>query len=533
MQLKGHDCNDETYDEIRSLGIKYVRKGIYWNSVEKEKGAYDFGWCDGFFKDVSERGFAVLGCLFSGNALYEDPKPGGIRTEAGRKGFAGFAAALAERYKDRKVIWEIWNEPNVRTFWGRHGKAQHNSDEYAGEYTALVKEVVPAMRRADPDCVVVAGSVSNLWSASYRWIEYCFKRGIHESGISGWSLHPYSVPVDHYPEAYDKVRKILAKYGAGDLPLLNTERGFPTKEAEGWAGGDPSNASAQLQYHAWHFVRQYLIDRMCDVKLTIWYQWRGGGFGMVDGGKQRPACAACRVLVGQLNGYRYRERLPADSPLDFLLVFEDGSGARKLVAWTAPGPKESPDKARVHDVTVRVGAASGPLAACDIYGNQMKLAASGGEVTLTLSGAPQYVTLREGRKSASPPGRRSRRASAETMEEWDARLLARVREEVKAGRRPGFFMSSTRGRAQLTAVEGESQLRIKVGGGVEVSMPLTELSPADRKNLALAVVREGVSADQCLAGFYLLAAGEGARAEELLQEAAPADAQEVRAVFAE
>lgn len=133
----------------------------------------------------------VVGVLFSNNKLHKVDPQGGIQTEAGRQGFAAFGAALAKQYKNQPVIWEVWNEPNTRGFWRKDG--EHNSPEFAAEYTALVNTVAPAMIAADPDCFVVAGSISNYWDPSYRWTESCFKGGILNSGIKGWSVHPYGV----------------------------------------------------------------------------------------------------------------------------------------------------------------------------------------------------------------------------------------------------------------------------------------------------------------------------------------------------
>ena len=86
-----------------------------------------------------------------------------------------------------------------------------------------------------------------------------------------------------------------------------------------------------------------------------------------------------------------------DSPLDFVLLFEKAKGERKLVAWTAPPPKQSPDKAKAHAVKIPTNA-KGPLTACELYGKTKELAVAGGKVSVTLTGSPQYVTLPAGAK---------------------------------------------------------------------------------------------------------------------------------------
>src|SRR5690606_34757278 len=97
----------------------------------------------------------------------------------------------------------------------------------------------------DPGAFIMAGSVSNYWQPSYEWTEACFKKGILQSGIRGWSVHPYGVKSpEEFAIGHGKTRALLKQYGAPDMPMINTERGFAIKkpqgqlEQEGWSGGE-------------------------------------------------------------------------------------------------------------------------------------------------------------------------------------------------------------------------------------------------------------------------------------------------------
>lgn len=405
VQLKGGNTSQD-FDQIKDVGIKFVRRGFHWEGIEKTKGTYDFTAEDAVMKDIRDHGLRVVGCIAFGNKLYQPV----YNTDEGRQAYANFAAALAAHYKDDRVIWEIWNEPNTMTFWGKHGGKKGNSDEYATEYTNLVKAAVPVMRQADPDCIVVAGSVSCLWSESYKWTDFCFAKGILQSGIDGWSVHPYSVirPED-YPTDYDLVRDMMVKYGAPrDFPILNTERGFPITKAEGYAGGDPAMIQ---QYQAWNLVRQYLMDTYAGLKISNWYEWAGTdgdgrGFGIDNGGTLNQAGQAYKVVLTELNGYRLDKRIETKNPLDYVLAFNGPSGGVKYVAWTSPSPEASPltpahkganansgpDKAIPHSIDIPV-TASVSLDVIQIDGTKSTVPVNNGTITLALTGAPQYVTI--------------------------------------------------------------------------------------------------------------------------------------------
>ena len=355
IQLKADGWNIETLDKVSGLGFKIVRRGFYWDAVEREKGAYDFSGFDVQMAHASKLGLTVVGCLFGGNSLYEkNTHGGGVLTEDGRSGFAHFAAAAAERYAGQPVVWEIWNEPNVRTFWRKDGS--HNTPEYAKEYSGLVNAVVPEMVKAAPGCTVVAGSVSNYWQPSYEWTEYCFRNGVLNSGISGWSVHPYGVrtPEEH-AVGHEITRGLLVKYGAPDMPIVNTERGYSVSETqtgEGWSGG---RTDMTRQYQAWHFARQILMDRLCGVRFSVWYEWGGNEFGFFESdGSERPVANMMRKVCGELAEFRIEKRIETESDMDYIIIVGSDKGERKLVAWTSPPYGGAPDEFSPHSVSVRI-----------------------------------------------------------------------------------------------------------------------------------------------------------------------------------
>ena len=405
VQLKPDGWNLATIEKAHALGFRIIRRGFYWNAVEKEKGVYDFSAFDAQVARARELGMTVIACLFGGNSLYGESR-GGILTQAGREGFAAFAAAAARHYANDPIVFEIWNEPNVRTFWRKDGT--HNSEPYADEYSALVNTVVPKMREADPSCVVVAGSVSNYWQPSYEWTEFCFRKGVLKSGISGWSVHPYGVrtPEEH-AVGHSVTRQLLKKYGASDLPMGNTERGYAAKETatgEGWSGGEAAKAAA---HQAAHFVRQALIDQLCGVRFSVWYEWGGNeGFALFrPDGTEAPAVEALRTLVKELSGYRVQSRIQTDSAQDYLLILVNDAGARKLAAWTAPPPQGTPDEVWPHEIALTYAGGKKQAIALNELPVYLPLSGQDGEPVSAVTTTPKPQPVAHD-VTAIPPGGR-------------------------------------------------------------------------------------------------------------------------------
>ncbi len=312
VQLKDGNMTTDDVERVHQLGLRWVRRGFTWKAVETEKGVYDFTKYEQLVADCRDRGMSVIATLALGNPLYKDKngKEVHVKDEPAHSAYVAYAVAAVKKFKGQPVIFEIWNEPNVQ-FWGKYDKS--NGPVYAADYTRLVMDVTRAMKKANPDVIVLGGSVSNVWKDSYAWIDACFKNGIMDSGIDSWSLHPYGVrnPED-YLVAYGVVQKSMDDFGKGKkIPFINSERGFPIdKNAEGFAGGEDNK---QMEFQAWHLVRQYMIDQLCGLKITSWYEWSGKeGFSLVKGDNHYPAYTACKVMLQQLDGYKLDKRLGND-----------------------------------------------------------------------------------------------------------------------------------------------------------------------------------------------------------------------------
>ena len=157
---------------------------------------------------LKARGLRVLAIIDYANKLYEPEQK--VISEAGRRAYSAYAAALVRRYAGHDVIWEIWNEPNNSGFWPGNDP---------GEYMELVKAAVPAMREADPQAVILGPSA---YRVAPEYMEACFKAGLFDY-VDAVSFHPYR---RHRPEeVLDDVavlRELMRKYrGPGrELPPI-------------------------------------------------------------------------------------------------------------------------------------------------------------------------------------------------------------------------------------------------------------------------------------------------------------------------
>lgn len=361
-------------DLIAEAGFKFIRMDLTWEAIEKSKGVYEFekSGYDALTKGCSRRGIRILYILDYSNRLYESDRS--VRTEQGRKAFAAFAEAAARRYSGKGILWEIWNESNIKIFW----KPEPNVDDYC----KLVKATAPGIKKADRTGLVVAPATSTI---PFRWLEDCFKRGMLD-WIDVLSVHPYRPqPPETVIKDYAKLRDLIKRYApqGKKMPVISGEWGYSNIN---WDKKRLSNEK-QAQY----LVREFLINLYQEIPVSIWYDWKNDGtnsderehhFGTVMHDlKPKTAYLAAKILSSTLTGYSVDRLFKLGNDKDFALILKKGRNTT-IASWTI-GEK--------HQISLNIPSGKGML--IDMLGNKKEIAWRNDALKLTISQAPQYILI--------------------------------------------------------------------------------------------------------------------------------------------
>jgi len=359
-------------DLIADAGFKFIRMDLTWSAVERKKGVYEFdkSGYDALTKGCTKRGIRILYILDYSNRLYESDRS--VLTEQGRRAFAAFAKAAAARYAGKGILWEIWNEPNIKQFWRPQPSIEH--------YCKLVEATAPGLKEADSTGLVVAPATSTI---PFQWLNDCFNRGLLK-WIDALTVHPYR---PQHPETvikdYDKLRKLINSYApqGKKIHIISGEWGYSLIN---W---DKSRLSEQQQ--AQYLARMFLMNLYQNIPVSIWYDWKDDGsnpnerehhFGTATyDAKPKQAYLAAKTLSSTLNGYTVQKRLDLGKQSDFALMLQ--SGKKEAIAfWTT---------LQEHKVTLPIGPANATL--CSLFGNKIQLSCKNEELKLPISQSPQYL----------------------------------------------------------------------------------------------------------------------------------------------
>jgi hypothetical protein len=380
-----YQADQTELDTLSTAGFRIVRLDYIWTMVEStSQVVYDFRIFDSFVESMTQRGIRVLFCLdgdnppSNGNPLYDN----GLSpyTDNGRAAFARFAAASVSHFRGKGIIWELWNEPNG-DFWSPHP----NVDDYA----KLVEVVIPAMRKADPNVVIVGPSISNINSAqALDFISALGEKGILQQ-FDAISVHPYRGTIPETVEMdWLRLRRLVDSFSPNKkIPFISTEWGYTT--AGSFYGLSGLTEIERAQY----LIRSWLVNTGAGVNTSIWYVLddycidpsnADCNFGIQQKDylhTPKMAYVAAQTLIQTLRGYSFVRKISEQNQKDYLYLFHNGQSAI-LVAWTTDEPH-----------TISLPFTGNDLPTVSMIGQKSTLSQSQGGLSMELSGSPQYLLL--------------------------------------------------------------------------------------------------------------------------------------------
>jgi hypothetical protein len=213
----------------RRLGVTQVRLSLEWAGVEPKSGAWDFISMDRIV-DMAERDRLRILQVLGYNVLWNSPIPGNSKTmPLDLAAFETYAHRMAERYKGRIVWWEIWNEPNIDTFFT--GPYAAHPERRWQDYRLILERARRALKHVDPSNIIVLGGLAHTSESWARDLEACYSEGI-VALCDVVAIHPYVGlnPSDpgNFLRAVGQIQEVMKAHGDAGRPIWITEVGLPT-----------------------------------------------------------------------------------------------------------------------------------------------------------------------------------------------------------------------------------------------------------------------------------------------------------------
>ena len=297
----------QAWPVLDALGVKWARLQTGWAKTEKRPGEYELGWLDEVVDKLIEFGVTPWLSLSYGNRLYtpesNDTGVGypPIHTESERAGWQRFVGALAEHFKGRITHYEVWNEPDLSSFW---------KNPRAADYVDLVRLSAEVLRKVQPDAKLIGGAIAwGMTPWSIKFLEDCMKAGLGEL-VDIITYHGYkSIPERHSMQEYPAFRHVLSKYNP-KLEYWQGETGvqsYVPPKAVGVGALSKMKFSEAIQ--ARMLLRRFLLELHNGSKMCSYFHMADFGhyasfketfhYGLIrlEDGSPKPAYYAMQTLA--------------------------------------------------------------------------------------------------------------------------------------------------------------------------------------------------------------------------------------------
>ncbi len=238
------NARQRSLELMHAAGVTWIRQELPWEQIEPAaKGqtadpAYGGStWAK--YDDIVDRAAALgINVLFrldtSPRWALPPDAPDGLGPPVNSEDYFDFLGEVAARYRGKVAAYQIWNEPNLTSEWGR-------KPPDPSAYAALLEGAAARIRSADPDAkVVMAALAPTLTENSDAMNDLVYLQRLYDAGIRGsfdvLAVQAYGLrggPDDPRTGSDDVtssrptlVRREMVANGDAKVPVWATEMGW-------------------------------------------------------------------------------------------------------------------------------------------------------------------------------------------------------------------------------------------------------------------------------------------------------------------
>jgi Glycosyl hydrolases family 39 len=229
-----------------------------------------------------------------------------------------YVATVAAHCKGRVHAYEIWNEPNFKSFW--------TGD--VSQMVALTREASETIRRIDPQALIVSPSATT--AAGVQWLgQFLAAGGGRYVDVIGFHFYVAPQPPEAMVPLIHQVQATMRDNGLADKPLWDTEANWPQPKPF------PSE-----DLGAAYLARAYILNWAAGVKRLYWYAWDNHGWVAIettraDNQTLTPAGRAYGIIQAWLVGQRL-DSCDEDASQFWTCRLENG-GVPEWIVWNPGG----------------------------------------------------------------------------------------------------------------------------------------------------------------------------------------------------
>jgi hypothetical protein len=263
---------------MQQSGVEAIRVVVYWAELQPTRdGPIDWASTDRVFAMAAANHLRILPVVIRAPA-WDRENPAQIASPPrGDAAYTAFLTALVARYGPQGTFWaarpdlprnpqrqwQIWNEPNIDTYW-------ESPRPFAKRYVTLLKASYRALKAADPGSEVVLAGFANF---SWRALADAYRAGARR-WFDTAAVHPFSGRLSNVLKIVRLNREAMARYGDRRKGLIISELTWPsakgkTRNTIGFETTEAGQAARLRNAYA-ALLR---IRQSARIRQIFWYTW--------------------------------------------------------------------------------------------------------------------------------------------------------------------------------------------------------------------------------------------------------------------
>jgi hypothetical protein len=260
---------------------------LNWSAIQRRDGSYDWTRYDTIFERAAAAGVRIMPVLVGSPRWVAARPQWPPQSRSDRLAFRRFTAAAVDRYGPhgsfwagkpypswlRAWWWQVWNEPNHRSWW-TDGRPD------ARAYASLLIEISGAAKGADSDAKILSAGLPQARLARrcaqlciYKFLTDAFEVRGAARAVDAVAVHTYSVSTRDVLTRVDYAREAMRNFSdAREKHTWVTEMGWATD------GQHPRYPTVSVWEQARRLKATYrlLLDARRSRRLlgAVWFSFR-------------------------------------------------------------------------------------------------------------------------------------------------------------------------------------------------------------------------------------------------------------------
>lgn len=232
------DDLEKQFSDMSESGFKWIRFDFDWSLIQPSSpNSFTYSSLDRVVDVAYKYKINILGIIDNTPAWAREDGCYNLHCPPkNMSDFSVFVDFLVARYSQKNVhVWEIWNEPNLVTFWGQKPNVE--------KYTEVLSTAYKTIKTKDNNSIVLTGGigVADVSKGDIKpldFIEALYKNGAKDY-FDAIGFHPYTYPLlpssDTYQNSWlqisyldESILNIMKNNSDESKQIWITEYGAPT-----------------------------------------------------------------------------------------------------------------------------------------------------------------------------------------------------------------------------------------------------------------------------------------------------------------